>query len=663
MEFLQNLINLTPQVLIVVIIVILLAPLIVLFIIKNFEISEITPASPWIKLTRKSKALSKIVHNLPQPDYARFIGREKELIKIEELLRPYPKSRYHIITLGGVGGVGKSSLALEIAHRQLRNEHRAKSGEKFQAIIWVSAKRSILTEHGIVNRKQAVRTLDDIFNTIVVVCEQSYKDKEQIPDLSEYVRKILTSFRTLLVIDNLETIEDEAVISFIKDLPAPSKAIITTRKRIDAAYSIMLTGMDLPDAEILIKEDCEKRSLLLNSQVIQNIYMRTGGIPLAMVWSIAKIGSGVSPDNVLKLLGQPTGDVAQFIFKSVISDIRKKPSYKLLMALSLAGDDPSSGRLGFLTDLSELDIEEGLSELEQYSLIYREGQFYKMLPLTTEYVRGELGKNAEIREILVARTTVVTYSEIAPLKDQLNSKNSTYELRTVIGISSSGEPFEFQLSDKYVHSLIVGMSGSGKTNMMYVITQSFASWYSPDEISFYFISEKDEFRPFGLLPHTLGTASNDESYESIFNKLIKERDQRRELFLNANASDFKDFREKSPDKKLPRIVIFVDELLQFQKSRFDKPYFNQLDDLLRISRTYGFHFVMSTQTPSHISEGIINNIQGRFVFRCVHEEARLLLRDNYRKALGLNTGEAIFDDLTSNIQLRTALFRETHRMG
>jgi hypothetical protein len=105
MEFIQNLLQLSPQFLLVVVIALLVIPFLVLFVAKNFEISEITPTSPWVKLTRKSKATTKIVHNLPQPDYVRFIGREKELIKIAELLRPYPKSRYHIITLEGVGGV------------------------------------------------------------------------------------------------------------------------------------------------------------------------------------------------------------------------------------------------------------------------------------------------------------------------------------------------------------------------------------------------------------------------------------------------------------------------------------------------------------------------------------------------------------------------------
>lgn len=556
--------------------------------------------------------------------------------------------------------VGKSSLALEVAHRQLRNEQRAKPSEMFQAIIWVSAKRSILTENGIVNRKQAVRTLDDIFNTIIVVCEQPFKDKEQVPDPSEYIRKILTQFRTLLVIDNLETIEDEAVISFIKELPAPSKAIITTRKRIDAAYSLVITGMDLNDAEILIEEECEKRSLVLNGQEIQNLYKRTGGIPLAMVWSVAKISFGYSPDAVLKLLGQPAGDVAQYIFKNIIADIQRKHSYKLLLALFIAGDETSSGRLGFLTDLSELDTEEGLAELEQYSLIYREGQFYKMLPLTAEYVRGELSNNAETRERLVARTTVVAYSDIAPIKDQTNSKNSIFELRTVIGVTTSGKPFEFELGDEYAHSLIVGMTGSGKTNMMFVIAHSFARWYSPDEINFCFVSyQKDEFRHLAHLPHTIETASNDEGYKIMFTKLISERDQRRELFLNADIFDYKSFREKYPNKKLPRIVVFIDELQVFRRSRYETPDFGQhLEDFIRVSRSYGIHFVLSTQVPSIINERIFNNIQSRFVLRVVHEDARLILKENWRKAIDLNVGEAIFDDFRNNIQFQTALFKQ-----
>jgi hypothetical protein len=82
----------------------------------------------------------RIYHNLPQPDYGRFVGREVELKLVARILRPYPHSQHSVVTIDGIGGIGKSALALEIAHRYLRNYDRIEPEKRFDAIIWTSAK-------------------------------------------------------------------------------------------------------------------------------------------------------------------------------------------------------------------------------------------------------------------------------------------------------------------------------------------------------------------------------------------------------------------------------------------------------------------------------------------------------------------------------------------
>jgi hypothetical protein len=95
-----------------------------------------------------------IYHNLPQPDYEEFVGREKELAEIHRLLSP--SSRHFLITIDGIGGIGKSTLALEVAHRYLEKANDFPITERFEAIIWTSAKQSILATEGIVQRAQSL---------------------------------------------------------------------------------------------------------------------------------------------------------------------------------------------------------------------------------------------------------------------------------------------------------------------------------------------------------------------------------------------------------------------------------------------------------------------------------------------------------------------------
>ncbi|HUW11258.1 MAG TPA: ATP-binding protein, partial [Anaerolineae bacterium] len=178
----------------------------------------------------------KVYHNLPQPDYGTFIGREEELKQVHRLLSP--QSRHFLVTIDGIGGIGKSALALEVAHRYLRDYDRLPPEERFEAIIWTSAKSSVLTADGIAPRQQVARTLDDIYTTIAVTLEREDITHTRSEDQAGLVSRALTQQRTLLVVDNLETVDDERVNVFLRELPSPAKTIVTTRHRIDVAYPV-----------------------------------------------------------------------------------------------------------------------------------------------------------------------------------------------------------------------------------------------------------------------------------------------------------------------------------------------------------------------------------------------------------------------------------------
>jgi predicted ATP-dependent serine protease len=82
-------------------------------------------------------------------------------------LRPYPHSSNSVITIDGIGGIGKSALALEVAHRFLRDYDKLPADERFDAIVWASAKRTALRpDRGIVTRRQPCQTLEDICKSI-----------------------------------------------------------------------------------------------------------------------------------------------------------------------------------------------------------------------------------------------------------------------------------------------------------------------------------------------------------------------------------------------------------------------------------------------------------------------------------------------------------------
>jgi len=341
--------------------------------------------------------ITSICQNLPQPDYNTFIGRKEELESIWQLLRPYPHSQVHMISIDGIGGIGKSALALEAALWYINNYHHIPHNERFDTIIWISAKQNILTSQGIKSRYQASQHVEDIFTTIAVTLQREDITRARDTEKTLIVRSALTRQRTLLIMDNLESVDDEALISFLIELPAPTKAIITTRHRIDVAYPIRLSSMQWEDAENLIHQECNRRNVTLSNAEIQQLFKRTGGVPLAIVWSIAQISLGFSSSIVFEQLGRPTSDISRYCFEKVFNYIKKRDSYRTLIPLAVLSNGTTREILGNIAGFGEhvLARDEALVELENLSLISKQSGRLVIAPLVKQYVLEICERNTQ----------------------------------------------------------------------------------------------------------------------------------------------------------------------------------------------------------------------------------------------------------------------------
>lgn len=367
--------------------------------IKQFPTSLTTPAlsvieGPDVHIHRWQ--------NLPQRTYTHFVGREAELQKLTQLLLPYPRSRHFLVTLDGIGGVGKSALALEIAYRYRDNYNTLPFEERFEAIIWISAKRTLLTASGIQQRQQTFNMLGDLYREIATVLEQSQIIQVDVEQRRGLVEHALSGKRTLLIVDNLETVDDEEVLTFLRELPDPTKAIVTTRHRIDIAYTIRLTGMPHADALALIELEAARKNVDLPVDAIEDLYRRTGGIPLAIVWSIALMSLGYGVESVLRRLGSGHSDITHFCFEESVAHIHDRDAYRVLATLAIFEVSVNRQMLGEIAGLGhdEIGRDDALAELLQLSLVNQERDHFSLLPLTRSFVLDELEHRPELERIL-----------------------------------------------------------------------------------------------------------------------------------------------------------------------------------------------------------------------------------------------------------------------
>jgi tetratricopeptide (TPR) repeat protein len=339
-----------------------------------------------------SSSTSTTYQNLPQPDYGRFFGRESEMAHIRSILRPYPHSQYPVVAIDGIGGIGKSALALEVAYSYLRDQDQTPPEERFGAFIWASAKTSVLTADGILSRQRGNRTLEEIYTTISVTLGREDITRAQPEEQTDLVRRALGQQRTLLIIDNLETVDDQHVLAFLRELPAPTKAIVTTRHRIDVACPVRLLGLGKAEAMALIAQQCtEKGAALVDSEALE-LYRLTDGMPLAIVWSIAQIGYGYTAQSILQRLRESKGDLPHFCFDTTL-ELVGQAAHRILLSLAVFAGTASREAIGLVAGfgMDSPSRDDNLTQLERLSLINRDstGRFH-ILSLTRQFLLGQM---------------------------------------------------------------------------------------------------------------------------------------------------------------------------------------------------------------------------------------------------------------------------------
>ncbi|MEY3870755.1 MAG: hypothetical protein RLZZ338_4649 [Cyanobacteriota bacterium] len=343
--------------------------------------------------------------NLPSPTYPEFIGRKTE---IKQLLKFISLNyRTPIITVDGIGGVGKTALVLEAAYQCWETKNNKINSSEipcFDAIIFTSAKQNYLLPSGIVPRQEIHNTLSHIFRAIALTLDEPKITQADTEEQISLVYESLSRQRTLLIIDNMETmpleVQDE-VLGFLCDLPSTTKAVITTRQRRLAYAAIRLDSLSEIDSYQLIAQQADNKSITLNPHECQAIYQHFGGIPVALIYAIGQLARGYSLERILDKSQPLPDDIAYFCFDNSVAPIREKPAHKLLKSLAIFTDAPVKDALIEVAQLRTIPqsiIDDSLAELYQLSLVRPQAGRYEMLSLTREYAKTELGKDLEFEK-------------------------------------------------------------------------------------------------------------------------------------------------------------------------------------------------------------------------------------------------------------------------
>ncbi len=371
------------------------------------------PPDEWL-----NKTLWEIPNNLPvvfEHAITGLVGRKQEEKKLLELLK---NKRIANIALVAPGGIGKTSLALELLSSKVK---QPETKEYIDCCIFSTLKTEKLTYEG-VQKLNSIESLMELRKLITIEAEKIYDvSLESFEDLM----KKKEDERILLFIDSLETLITNSTTEFqdfCNTLPAAWRLLITSRITINNASIITLEPLQERFALTLSKIYMSRKNIrTLDDNVLANLVKNCHFNPLAIRLSLDLYFSGKEiPDSI----NVANKEIASFSFSNLI-DALSENSINILECLFISNDLNRATLCEFLT-LSMDEVAESIAQLSNTSLVVRnvthDGESYSL----SESIREILITNprnvilrSQLQSDLQKRKTIAKQIEHDQIKNSI----------------------------------------------------------------------------------------------------------------------------------------------------------------------------------------------------------------------------------------------------
>ena len=233
--------------------------------------------------------------------------------------------------------------------------------------------------------------------------------------------------------------------------------------------------------------------------------------------------------------------------------------------------------------------------------------------------------------------------------------------------------------DGSAHAVVIGGTGSGKSNLLHTIIMSACYKYSPDELNLYLIDFKGgvEFKFYEAnkikekqIPHIklTGLTSDLEDGVAILNNLHKELRRREDEFRKCGVEDIVQYYTKF-GKKIPRLFVIIDEIQELfeQDDKLGQKAIDILREIFKKGRAFGISILWASQnipkTPG-LKDKVLSQIGNRISLRLNEPDDALDIKIDPKVVRNLNRPEkglGVINDIrygNDSIEFRVA-FAET----
>jgi S-DNA-T family DNA segregation ATPase FtsK/SpoIIIE len=199
-------------------------------------------------------------------------------------------------------------------------------------------------------------------------------------------------------------------------------------------------------------------------------------------------------------------------------------------------------------------------------------------------------------------------------------------LRIALGVDDHGQPIELDLKESAQegmgpHGLLVGATGSGKSELLRTLITGLALTHSPEKLNFVLVDFKGgaTFAGLGRLPHTAAVITNlsddlalvDRMRDALQGELNRRQELLHEAGNYASLRDYERAREAGlPLRPLPSLFVVCDEFSELLTARPE--FIDVFVSIGRLGRSLGVHLLLASQ---RLEEGRLRGLESHLSYR------------------------------------------------
>jgi hypothetical protein len=352
-----------------------------------------------------------LTRNVPPPNYLRLLGRDEPLARLRTALTA--EHGPWLISIEGLGGVGKTALAHRLATWAASEDH-------FSDIAWASAQQQkFAVWRGMVEQMEESLAFEALLDGIAL--QLGYKEFIPMPvsQKKTNLQTVLKANAYLIVVDHLKaTADHNTLLPQLWSLANPTRFLFTGRyslRKHPQVFCLTLNELSKIDSLAFMRFEGQERGATMiaeaDDETLRRIYRVTGGNPLAIKLIVGQART-LPLERVLahlrKASRQPYEDLYRFIYRRCWETLDADARQVLLTMSSLSKADglPTSAgsrlaevywtNLQAVTKLDAPRLDAAIEQLVTSSLLQADGherRHYTIHRLTYTFLMSDILKD------------------------------------------------------------------------------------------------------------------------------------------------------------------------------------------------------------------------------------------------------------------------------